>query len=135
CRWSLLLTCLGTTMRTTQAEAPRIAGYENGTYAIQRAQLHIGPGEVVEQGTLLIRDGLIEGVGKNVAIPDFAEVIDGTGLVVYAGFIDAANASLVDSKRDPEIVQGRDVDFGRYVLAATRPDNRRELTPEYHVHE
>lgn len=38
---------------------------------------------------MLIRDGLIEAVGANVTIPSEAWVMDGEGLTVYPGLIDA----------------------------------------------
>ena len=41
------------------------------------------------RATVLLRDGLIEGVGPNLTIPADAWVIDGTGYTVYPGFIDS----------------------------------------------
>jgi imidazolonepropionase-like amidohydrolase len=63
------------------------------TYAITNARIVTVSGPVIEKGTVVIRDGLIAAVGGNVAAPADARVIDGTGLTVYPGLIDA-NTSL-----------------------------------------
>jgi imidazolonepropionase-like amidohydrolase len=47
-------------------------------------------GPTIERGTVVIRDGLIAAVGANVAAPPDARTIDGTGLTVYPGLIDAS---------------------------------------------
>lgn len=63
------------------------------TYAITGARIVTVAGPVIERGTVVIRNGLIEAVGANVSPPPDARVIDGTGLTVYPGLIDA-NSSL-----------------------------------------
>lgn len=63
------------------------------TYAITNARIVTVSGAVIEKGTVVIRDGLIAAVGANAAVPADARVIDGSGLTVYPGLIDA-NTSL-----------------------------------------
>jgi imidazolonepropionase-like amidohydrolase len=63
------------------------------TYAITNARIVTVAGPVIERGTVVIRDGLIAAVGAGLATPADARVIDGTGLTVYPGLIDA-NTSL-----------------------------------------
>jgi len=63
------------------------------TYAITNAQIITVSGPNLSRGTVIIRDGLIESVGENVQVPADAQVIDGSGLIVYPGFFDA-NTSL-----------------------------------------
>jgi imidazolonepropionase-like amidohydrolase len=46
-------------------------------------------GPRIPNGTIVLRSGRIEAVGSNVAAPSDASVIDGTGLFVYPGMIDA----------------------------------------------
>lgn len=58
------------------------------TFAIENARIVISPNNSIESGTVLIDDGLITAVGSNAAIPPDAEVINGEGMTVYAGFID-----------------------------------------------
>lgn len=63
------------------------------TYAITNARIVTVTGSVIDRGTVVIRDGLIAAVGANVTVPADARVIDGAGLTVYPGLIDA-NTSL-----------------------------------------
>ena len=58
-------------------------------YAIRDARVVTGTGESLERATVLIADGLIEAVGADIEIPADAWVIDGEGLVLYPGLIDA----------------------------------------------
>lgn len=45
--------------------------------------------EVIENGSILIKDGKIAAVGKDLEIPPEAEVIDAEGRMITPGFIDA----------------------------------------------
>ena len=58
-------------------------------YAITNARIVTVSGAPIEKGTVVVRDGLIEAVGANAAVPPDARVLDGTGLTVYPGFFDA----------------------------------------------
>jgi len=46
-------------------------------------------GEDIAEGTVLIKDGLIEAIGKNINIPEGAKVINAKGLFAYPGMIDS----------------------------------------------
>lgn len=59
------------------------------TYAITNARLVPISSPTVEKGTIVVRDGLIAALGASVVVPADARVIDGTGLTVYPGLIDA----------------------------------------------
>jgi imidazolonepropionase-like amidohydrolase len=59
------------------------------TYAITNARLVPVSAPAIEKGTIVVRDGLISAIGASVAVPGDARVIDGTGLTVYPGLIDA----------------------------------------------
>src|ERR1039458_6321108 len=48
-----------------------------------------GSGSVIDKGTVVVRNGLIEAVGENVAVPSDAMLVEGEGLTVYPGLIDA----------------------------------------------
>jgi hypothetical protein len=67
---------------TMAAERPRV-------FAITGARVIAAPGQVIEGGTIILRDGLIQAVGKGIAAPPDAYTIDATGRTVTAGFIDA----------------------------------------------
>jgi imidazolonepropionase-like amidohydrolase len=58
-------------------------------YAIQNARVVTGTGEVLEGATVLVADGLIEAVGVGVVVPGDAWVVDGEGMTLYPGLIDA----------------------------------------------
>src|SRR6476469_5482063 len=60
-----------------------------GTFAIVGARIVTVSGPVIENGTIVIQNGKIAAVGANVAIPAGAEKIDGKGLSVFPGMIDA----------------------------------------------
>src|SRR6478735_8767432 len=58
-----------------------------GTLAIQHARIYVSPTDApVEDGTVLVRDGLIAEVGSGVAVPADARIVPCDGCVVTAGF-------------------------------------------------
>ena len=68
-----------------------------GTFAIRNARIVTVSGPDIENGTVVIRDGKIEAVGANVSVPAGAQTIEGRGLSVYPGMIDAGtNMGLVE---------------------------------------
>jgi imidazolonepropionase-like amidohydrolase len=68
-----------------------------GTFAIRNAHIVTVSGPDIENGTIVIRDGKIEAVGTSVSVPAGAQTIDGRGLSVYPGMIDAGtNMGLVE---------------------------------------
>lgn len=68
------------------AEAP-------GVYAITGGTVHPVSGPEIANGTVVIRNGLIEAIGANVAVPADATTIDAKGLHVYPGLIDAQTSA------------------------------------------
>lgn len=68
--------------RPTRPDAPR-------HYAIQGARIVTVSGATIENGTVVVQNGLITAVGRNVTVPAAAWVIDGSGKTVYPGLIDA----------------------------------------------
>jgi imidazolonepropionase-like amidohydrolase len=73
-----LLLCAGCVL----AEAPPVL-------AIRNAKIVTVSGPTLAKGTVVVRNGLIEAVGENVAVPPDATVVDGEGMTVYPGLIDA----------------------------------------------
>lgn len=72
------------------------AQFEGRAYAITGARIVPMAGDVIENGTIVIRGGLIEGLGADLTPPADAVIIDGDSLTVYPGFIDAfSQAGLV----------------------------------------
>ncbi|HLV00858.1 MAG TPA: amidohydrolase family protein [Acidobacteriota bacterium] len=59
------------------------------SFALLNVTVHTGTGPVLEQATILLRDGLIEAVGRGINVPADAWQIDLSGKQVYPGLIDA----------------------------------------------
>ncbi len=60
-----------------------------GIFAITGARIVTVSGAIIENGIILINNGKIAAVGEAVSVPNGAERIDGKGLSVYPGMIDA----------------------------------------------
>ena len=54
---------------------------------VKNATIHTGTGEVLENASIVIIDGKITAIGKNISTPAGAEVVDATGQHVYPGLI------------------------------------------------
>jgi imidazolonepropionase-like amidohydrolase len=59
------------------------------TYAITHAKIFTLSGATIDDGTLILRDGKIAGVGVGLDIPAGAQVVDAKGLQVYPGIFDS----------------------------------------------
>lgn len=59
------------------------------THALVGGRIVVSPGNVIERGTLVLRDGVIVAVGADVPVPAEARVWDVGGRTLYAGFIEA----------------------------------------------
>lgn len=58
-------------------------------FAITNARIVPVSGPTIERGTIVVRGGVIQAVGASVRAPADAWTIDGAGLTVYPGLIDA----------------------------------------------
>ncbi|HET8763002.1 MAG TPA: amidohydrolase family protein [Gemmatimonadales bacterium] len=59
------------------------------TIAITGARILTGTGTTIEHGTVLVRDGRIAAVGRDISVPAGATVINGQGKVVTPGLINS----------------------------------------------
>jgi imidazolonepropionase-like amidohydrolase len=64
------------------------AAQEPPAVAVRNARIVTVGGPVIAKGTVVLRHGLIEAVGADVAVPPDAMVVEGEGLTVYPGLID-----------------------------------------------
>jgi len=65
--------------------------------AIKNATVHTGEGTVIENATIVIENGKITAIGKDVKIPAGAEVTDATGKHVYPGLmLPSSNLGLIE---------------------------------------
>src|SRR5678809_264660 len=65
-----------------RAATPRV-------HAIVGARIVTAPGQVIEHGTIVVRDGVITAVGADVQPPADARIWESDSLTVYPGLIDA----------------------------------------------
>ena len=57
------------------------------------ATIFVKPGQVLDQGQILIEDGIIKAVGRSIEIPYDAKVIDVDSMYIYPAFISGATHS------------------------------------------
>ena len=67
-------------------------------WALTNATIHTEPGKTIFNGTVVMRDGIIVAVGKNIKIPLQTSAINVKGKHIYAGFIESWMD--VESKND-----------------------------------
>ena len=72
------------------------------TYAITNATVFKAPGDPGSKATILIKDGVILGVGNSLSLPKEAKIIAGDSLFVYPGFIDGAGTMGTVKPKDIE---------------------------------
>ena len=61
---------------------------ETTTYAFTNAKIYVTPTQIIENGTLLIKDEKVIEVGTAVSIPKNTQIIDLKGKSIYPSFID-----------------------------------------------
>ena len=72
------------------------------THALLNARIVTAPGQVIEKGTIIIRDGLIVEAGASVKLPAEARLWDLSGKTIYPGFIDAYSRIGLPETLQPE---------------------------------
>jgi imidazolonepropionase-like amidohydrolase len=96
------------------------------TYAITNATIVQSPGRKMENGTVVLKDGLIISIGKGVAIPPEAIIIKADSMFVYAGFIDGLTRAGVNKpKEEPNKEKIKD--------PGNPPPDRAGITPQNEV--
>jgi imidazolonepropionase-like amidohydrolase len=114
--------------------AQRSGTLKPAVFALRDARVVVEPGKVLPKATVVIRDGLIDAVGPDVKPPADALVMEGAGLTVYPGFIDAlSNWGFDPALRRSETGAPEPTDLAGEPLIATPPDHRKGLTPEFQV--
>jgi imidazolonepropionase-like amidohydrolase len=97
-RWLLPFLLLLPVLSWAQDERPPVtrAYFINNAYVVQE------PGKVIDLGAVIIRNGLIEAVGKGLKAPLDAKTLEGDSLYVYAGFIEGLSHTGVPKPKQPE---------------------------------
>jgi len=99
-RLPLFLSLLCAALPAAAAEGPQV-------FAIKGARIISVSGPPVEVGTVVVRDGIIEALGANLTPPADAWVIEGKGLTVYPGLVDALSTWGVPGLAPPVAAAGR----------------------------
>ena len=118
------------TLGIAQADELRPPGFRPlppGIHALVGGNVVVRPGETITNGTLLLRDGYIQAVGANIAIPDDARVWDMHSNTIYAGFIESdfvpGNARAPVNTDDIEPVSHASLTAGGYRFFGTTTEN------------
>ena len=92
-----------------------------GAIAIHNARIFPVSGPAIARGTVLVRNGLIEAAGANINVPADAWVIEGDGLTVYPGLIDALSTFGIPDAAPAAGGQGRGLGNAPATPAAPTP--------------
>lgn len=106
----LLIGCLLSLMSLPQwlyAQDDKEIAPVTRSFVLKNANIVVQPGQMIERGQILVRNGLIEAVGKTVTVPVNAKVIDADSMYVYAGFIEGLSHTGIPSKQAEQGRQGR----------------------------
>jgi imidazolonepropionase-like amidohydrolase len=68
-----------------------ICSAADDSFLLRGATIHTMAGRDIPNGSILVRDGKIAGVGENLTAPEGTRVIDVNGMQVYPGLIDSAS--------------------------------------------
>jgi imidazolonepropionase-like amidohydrolase len=79
--------------------APAAQAAKTPSYANTKARVITVSGAVMDNATLVLRDGVVVDVGPAVTIPKDARIIDGTGLTLTPGLIDAYSGAGMPAAR------------------------------------
>lgn len=104
-RTRLIVVHCAAVMTATLAFGPLGAKSAGPLYAIKGATIHTASGPVITNGTIVMRNGVIEDIGANITAPADALVIDAAGLHMYPGLIDMDNAAPLEGA-DPQPAAG-----------------------------
>jgi len=123
---ALALLGLAWTALAEDLRPPGFRPWPPGVHALVGGTVVVRPGETITNGTILVRDGLIQAVGTHLAIPDDARVWDMTSNTIYAGFIEpyfveeATNPPIYTDDSEP--VNQRTLAAGGYSFFGTSGD-------------
>ena len=129
----LLFVVAGAWLLPAAAQEPVLRQPVPGVHAITGVTLVTAPGETIANGVIVVRDGIIEAVGADVAVPPDARVHEydpeESDMHVYPGLIDAyvpvafdANAKGDDEEGDGG--SGERLEPGRYPHPLITPERR-----------
>src|SRR6056297_2468462 len=84
----VLLIVFSSLLKAQQTPTIGLSDSRPGYYAFTNAQIYVDYQTVIQNGALVIKEGRIIDVGKNIKIPVEAKIIDLSGKIIYPSFID-----------------------------------------------
>ena len=75
------------------AQQPPVIGMrpsDPARHALVGAKVIVAPGNTIDKATILVRDGVIESIGPDIAVPAGYRVFDFTGKTIFPAFIEPA---------------------------------------------
>ena len=87
--FQIILIALMVPLLSFGQEDDQVLKAEGGKFALTNAKIYTVTNGIIEKGTIVINNGIIEAVGANVTIPADAKVIDVMGKEIYPGMIDS----------------------------------------------
>ena len=101
-QYLLLFFLLNTFFISAQEYVPKNDGIksENNNYtAFTNAKIFVTPTQIIEKGTLIIKDGKVINAGKNINIPKNTFTVNLEGKSIYPSFIDVYSSFGVDAPK------------------------------------
>ncbi|MAU72648.1 MAG: amidohydrolase [Pseudozobellia sp.] len=108
-----LLTLFSCTILAAQEYFPangEVKTKNNNYTALTNAKIFVSPSQVLEKGTLLIRNGKVVKVGKSVDLPENTVVVEAAGRWIYPSFIDIFSDFGI-SKPEKAEAEGRSAEY------------------------
>ena len=107
--FQILIVALMVPLLSFGQEDDQVMKARGGKFALTNAKIYTVTNGIIEKGTIIINNGIIEAVGTNITIPADAEVIDVNGQEIYPGMIDSGTkvglseiGSIAESSDDSE---------------------------------
>jgi imidazolonepropionase-like amidohydrolase len=85
----LLLVCISVQAQEYFPNNDDISAVSNITRVITNATIVTSPGKMISDGTIIIKNGKIEAIGKGISIPKNAVIEDAGGNYIYPSFIES----------------------------------------------
>ncbi|MEQ9405033.1 MAG: amidohydrolase family protein [Cyclobacteriaceae bacterium] len=121
----ILLLFFGVLPKLTQAQDSDLRPVTS-KYVLKNVTIVQAPGRTIQNGTVLIENGIIKAVGTSISVPADTWVVDTDSMYVYAGFISGLSNIGVDKPKDREGNDDRK-------LTGTPTYERAGITPDVSV--
>jgi len=99
---------------------------------VNASEIHTVTGPIVRNGTILTKNGRITAIGRNVEVPEDAEVIDATGRQVYPGMIPPFSSGLFGNSPLADTTDvyslGRQIALAAGITASTSDNEAGKMT-------